>query len=117
MPRSRTARARLIASASRLMHSTNYAAASVDELCADAGVLKGTFYYFFPSKRALVLAAIDAQWAVARTRILEPAFSTQVSPAERFRRFFSLAAEYQQGEVVRGCPFGNLAAEMATVDR
>jgi len=35
---------------------------------------------------------------------------------DRFRRFFELVAACQCGEVVRGCPFGNIAAEMGTTD-
>jgi TetR/AcrR family transcriptional repressor of nem operon len=89
---------------------------SVDDLCSDAGVLKGSFYYFFPSKRDLALAAIDEQWEAARTTILEPAFAADIAPMARFRRFFRLAADRQRGGLVRGCPFGNLAAEMATTD-
>ena len=116
MPRTSTARARLIDSARRLLHANNYASVSVDDLCGDAGVFKGSFYYFFPSKRDLALAAIDEQWNAACTTILEPAFAADVAPIERFRRFFGLAADRQRGELVRGCPFGNLAAEMATTD-
>ena len=116
MPRTTTARAQLIASATRLIHSSSYLAVSVDELCADAGVRKGSFYYFFPSKRELALAAIDEQWTWTRANILEPAFAPDVKPLERFERFFGLVAQHQQAAVVRGCPFGNLAAELGTQD-
>jgi TetR/AcrR family transcriptional regulator, transcriptional repressor for nem operon len=116
MPRTSTARARLIDSASRLIHASTYAAASVDNVCADAGVRKGSFYYFFPTKRDLVLAAIDDRWERAQTTILEPAFAADVEPLERIVRFFHRAAEHQRGEVVLGCPFGNLAIEVSTQD-
>ena len=52
MPRSSTARARLVDSARPLIHARNYAAASIDELCADASVRKGTFYDYV--QRALL---------------------------------------------------------------
>ncbi len=116
MPRSSTARARLIDSAGRRIHTSSYAAASVEVLCADAGVQKGSFYYFFPSKRDLALAAIDDQWANARATILEPAFASDVEPLERIERFFRSVAEHQRADVVLGCPFGNLAVELGTLD-
>jgi TetR/AcrR family transcriptional repressor of nem operon len=116
MPRSSTARARLIDSASQVIHERSYATASIDELCAAAGVTKGSFYYFFPSKRDLALAAIDARWAHAQTAILEPAFAPDVEPLERIVRFFHCAAEHQRGPVLHGCPFGNLAIEVSTQD-
>ena len=37
-----------------------YTAVSVQDICQHAGVNKGSFYYFFPAKRDLVLAVIDA---------------------------------------------------------
>ena len=116
MPRSSTARARLVDCAGRRIHASSYAAASVEDLCADAGVHKGSFYYFFPSKRDLALAAIDDQWATTRTTLLEPAFALDVQPTERITRFFRAVAARQRTAVVLGCPFGNLAVELGTLD-
>ena len=117
MPRSSTARTRLVESAADRIHASSYAAASVEDLCADAGVQKGSFYYFFPSKRDLALAAIDQQWASTQATILEPAFAPDVAPLDRIARFFHLVARRQRAKVVRGCPFGNLAAELGTQDK
>ena len=117
MPRSSTARTRLVESAARRIHASSYAAASVEDLCADAGVQKGSFYYFFPSKRDLARAAIAEQWAGTQATILEPAFAPDVQPLERIARFFHLVARRQRAKVERGCPFGNLEAEMGTQDK
>jgi TetR/AcrR family transcriptional repressor of nem operon len=116
MPRTSTARARLIDSACRLMHASTYATVSVDDICHDAGVRKGSFYYLFPSKRDLALAAIDEHWARARSGVHEPAFAPEVEPLQRVVRFFLRAAEQQRGTIVNGCPFGNLAIELSTQD-
>ena len=116
MGRPSTARARLLDSALELMHASNYGAASVDDLCAAAHVKKGSFYHFFPSKRDLALAVLDRQWALARAHVLEPAFAADVPPLERITRCFRRAAEVQRRPVVLGCPFGNLAGELGTLD-
>ena len=117
MPRTSTARSRLVASAATRIHASSYATASVEDLCSDAGVQKGSFYYFFPSKRDLALAAIDDQWANTRCTILEPAFAPDLEPLERIARFFRLVAGRQRADIVLGCPFGNLAAEVGTQDQ
>jgi TetR/AcrR family transcriptional regulator, transcriptional repressor for nem operon len=53
------ARARLIEAAQGLVRRKGFAATSVDELCAAAGVTKGAFFHHFPSKEALGVALID----------------------------------------------------------
>jgi TetR/AcrR family transcriptional regulator, transcriptional repressor for nem operon len=121
MRRLQDARERLIASATELIHARSYGAVSVDDLCAHAGVHKGSFYHFFPSKRDLLLAALDLQWEQARETMLEPAFAPDVPPLERIARFFTLFSDPHVTDpagtgCVLGCSFGNLAAEMGAQD-
>jgi TetR/AcrR family transcriptional repressor of nem operon len=57
------ARARLIRAAQSLVRHKGFAATSVDDLCAAAGVTKGAFFHHFPAKEALGVALID-DWTV-----------------------------------------------------
>lgn len=116
MGRPSTSRERLLESARGLIHSSSYGSASVDDLCAAAKVNKGSFYYFFRTKRELALAVIDTQWERARANLLEPSFAADVGPLERFDRFFQRVADQQDRPIVLGCPFGNLAVELGTLD-
>jgi TetR/AcrR family transcriptional repressor of nem operon len=121
MRRLNDARERLIASAIELIYARSYGAVSVDDLCAHAGVHKGSFYHFFPSKRDLLLAALDVQWEHAKQTLLEPAFAPDVPPLERLARFVTLFIDPRSADpagtgCVLGCPFGNLAAEMGAQD-
>jgi len=46
-------------SAVELFSNYGFGAASVDDICAEAGISKGAFYHHFESKQALFLALLD----------------------------------------------------------
>ena len=121
MGRTSDTRERLVEAAMDLFHARGYNAVGVNELCTRANVRKGSFYHFFPSKRDLALAAIEAQWVSFRANLLEPAFADDLPPLDRVRRFFAITCAYQKsgGDAsgqIRGCPFGNLALELSSQD-
>ena len=55
-----TARDGLLTAATDLMLSKGFAATRVEEICAAAGVSKGSFYHFFVSKEDLGLEVVEA---------------------------------------------------------
>jgi AcrR family transcriptional regulator len=57
--RSEETRAKIIESAIRLFSARGYNAASVDDICEEAGISKGAFYHHFKSKQELFLALLD----------------------------------------------------------
>lgn len=57
--RSEETRSRIIESAIKLFSTRGFNAASVDDICKDAGISKGAFYHHFESKQALFLALLD----------------------------------------------------------
>jgi TetR/AcrR family transcriptional repressor of nem operon len=120
MGRTSDAGERLIDAMAELVHARGYVDVSVDDVCRAAGVRKGSFYYFFPSKRELTLAALDRHWQKAGG-FFGAAFSADVPPLERIARLFSMAAEASlrakaaKGQM-SGCPFGNIAAETSSTE-
>lgn len=57
--RSEETRSKIISSAIKLFSARGYNTASVDDICAEAGISKGAFYHHFESKQALFLALLD----------------------------------------------------------
>jgi TetR/AcrR family transcriptional repressor of nem operon len=120
MGRTSDARERILAAGAELFGRRSYASIGVAEICAAAGVPKGSFYYFFPSKQALALEVVDRHWEWQRGEWL----GILTSPApivQRLRDLFVATAEMQNealkgtGAVV-GCLFGNLALEVSEQD-
>ncbi|MBK7318184.1 TetR/AcrR family transcriptional regulator [Candidatus Villigracilis affinis] len=57
--RSEETRSRILGSAIKLFSARGFNAASVADICEDAGISKGAFYHHFESKQALFLALLD----------------------------------------------------------
>ncbi|MCH8075660.1 MAG: TetR/AcrR family transcriptional regulator [SAR324 cluster bacterium] len=121
MGRTSDAKERLIDTAVVLIRARSYTSVSVDDICKTAGVRKGSFYHFFPSKRDLALAVVDSWWESMQVDVLDPAFQGDVPPLERIQRMFDRAvtlhskAQQKTGQF-QGCPLGNLALEVSSQD-
>ena len=112
---------RILDSARELIYARSYADVGVAAICEHAGVKKGSFYHFFPSKRDLTLSMLDAVYVDLKETLVMKAFAEDIPPLARLDRFGQLACEFQQQMhqttgVVLGCPFGNLSNELATQD-
>jgi AcrR family transcriptional regulator len=62
--RSEETRARILDAAVRRFAIAGYNSASVDDICAEAGVSKGAFYHHYPSKQAIFLALMQGWLAM-----------------------------------------------------
>lgn len=114
-------RERLLQSARALIYASSYAEVGVAAICAHAGVKKGSFYHFFPSKRDLTMAVLEEFWTGMKEGLLARAFAPDLPPLERIARKARMLYEMQKDLAVHtghllGCPFGNLAAELSTSD-
>ncbi len=58
--RSEETRSKIMESAIQMFASRGFNAASVDDICAEAGISKGAFYHHFESKQALFLALLES---------------------------------------------------------
>lgn len=79
----------------RLCMSVGYDAMSIDQVTQAVGVAKGTFYYHFPSKTALLVAVVE-RWVDDLFRDLGAQAPHLVGTgAERFRTLMQLATAWK----------------------
>lgn len=118
MGRTGDTRERIVHTAARLLLSRSYGSVSVDDVCTAADVRKGSFYHFFPSKAELAKAVVDLHTEALIDRL---SAASGTSAAARLHGVADAVGAIQTrfestfGRAV-GCPFGNLAAELSTVD-
>lgn len=118
MGRVSDAKERLMEAVRELIWTGSYGRTTIDQICAKAGVKKGSFYYFFDSKADLAEAAIDEEWERRRPE-LDSLFSPTIPPLERLKRYCDYGYRFQQ-EIrckcgcVLGCPLFSLGAEIST---
>lgn len=92
MPRGE-ARARLIDAARSLIRQRGFAATSVDDLCAAAGVTKGAFFHHFASKEALGVALVEDWTVMTGAMFAAHPYNTLPDPLDRVFGYIDLRRE------------------------
>ena len=118
MPRPDTGtRQKLLDTAKDLLWTSSYGAVSVDDICKTAGVKKGSFYHYFPSKQDLAFAAMEEYYHYKIEHVMTPVFaankpfSDQIDDmAEAIIRDNRASLE-KYGRVC-GCPLAALGSEL-----
>jgi TetR/AcrR family transcriptional repressor of nem operon len=118
MGRVSDAKERLMKAVTELIWKGSYGSTTIDLICEQAKVKKGSFYYFFDSKVDLAVAAIDEGWQKQKER-MDSIFSPTVPPIERLLNYCQCSIELQAemkkscGRVL-GCPLFALGSEIST---
>jgi len=120
MGRTSTAKEKLLDVAFKLIWDQSYGSVSVDDICQQAEVKKGSFYHFFESKAELAIAAYEEHWRVKQPE-MDRIFSSQTPPLERLATWAQFIYEVQKLKAaehghVCGCPYGSIGSEVATHD-
>jgi len=119
MGRTSDADERLMTAALELIWEESYGTVTIDDICKRAEVKKGSFYYFFESKAALAVAALEKLWRDEWKPAMDTRFSPTVEPLERIRGYLE-AVYARQSEVkkntgkVLGCPVFCVGCEVST---
>ena len=110
-------RARILDAAFGLFQGQGYAATSVHEIAAAAGVTGGALHHHFPTKKSLGLGVIKEPVGMALEETwLEPVRSAPSARKGILQVLESLARDLDAQGTVRGCPVNNLTLELAFAD-
>jgi TetR/AcrR family transcriptional regulator, transcriptional repressor for nem operon len=103
--------------AAALIRERGFRSTSIGDLLERADVQKGSFYYYFPSKEALGHAVLDRWTEELQNRLLAPLTAPEgPPPLERiYAALEGFLSEQEASNCRGGCPFGNLAIELADV--
>lgn len=109
-----TTRDEIIRVGAEILGEKGFNAAGIDAVLKSAGVPKGSFYYYFPSKEEFGLAVLDRFARDARAHVEGFLADTTLRPLARIEKFFRSEGERLECEGCRkGCMLGNLSQEMA----
>ncbi len=107
------ARCKLLDAAIAVIRRKGYAATSVDELCARAGVTKGAFFHHFPSKDSLAVAAAN-HWSEQSSALFAAASYHQCEdPLERVLAYLDFRKAMLRDDVAEfTCLVGTMVQEV-----
>jgi len=106
------ARGKLLDAAISVIRRKGYAATSVDELCASAGVTKGAFFYHFPSKDSLAVAAANYWAELSDAHFAGAPYHQLGDPLDRVLGYLDFRKELVRGEIAEfSCLAGTMVQE------
>ena len=116
-PRGAATRENVLSHAAALIRERGFRSTSIGDLLERADVQKGSFYYYFPSKEALGHAVLDRWIEELNVHLLDPLTAEAgAPPLDRITACLEgFVTEQDKSGCRGGCPFGNLAIELADV--
>src|ERR1700691_2748060 len=107
------ARSKLLDAAISVIREKGYAATSVDELCARAGVTKGAFFHHFPTKDSLAVAAANYWSELSSSLFAAAPYHRFDDPLDRVLGYLDFRKAMLHGEVAEfTCLAGTLGQEI-----
>lgn len=104
---------KLLDAALHLMLSRGYAGTTVDDICTEAGVSKGSFYHFYKTKEELALATLERFYRRGANEFWNGEFRALEDPLDRAFGFVRNTEEHAEFLWREGCLLGSFATELA----
>jgi TetR/AcrR family transcriptional regulator, transcriptional repressor for nem operon len=106
-------RTRLLDAARDVIRAKGYTATTVDDICAAAGVSKGSFFHHFASKEELGVAAIEQFDAMATALFASAPYTRKRDPRDRVLGYVDFRTAMLQGDIAQfTCLMGTTVQEV-----
>jgi TetR/AcrR family transcriptional repressor of nem operon len=107
-------RQKLLDAAQELMLTKGYTDTSVDEICAAAGLTKGSFFHYFEGKEHLGRALAERFHAAKQQMLQSAPFRQEKDPLDRVFGFVDFLIEMSRSPMAaKGCLLGTFVQELS----
>lgn len=108
---------RLVAAAVGLMLKQGFAATTVDQVCAEAGLTKGSFFHHFAGKEAIGKAAVE-WWGQMGTALYAEAWNDEtLDPLEQLHRMLDIMIGFtKRPDEACVCMVGMMSQELSATN-
>ena len=98
MPEAKGSKIRILDAALKVIRTKGYAATTIDDICAAAGLTKGGFFHHFSSKEDLAVASAD-YWSTTTSGLFKTApYHAPADPLERVLAYVDFRKAILKGE-------------------
>ncbi len=106
-------RTKLLDAALLVIRSKGYTAATLDDICAAAGVTKGSFFHHFKGKEDLAVAAAEYWNAMTGALFAEAPYTRLDDPRDRVLAYIDFRSQILQGDLPDfTCLLGTMVQEV-----
>ena len=109
------ARQRIVGTALDLFYRQGYLATGINQVIAESGVSKNTFYYYFNSKEDLCVAYLRERHKLWMGWLMENVERYE-TPYDRLMSVFGFLESWLKKCDFRGCAFLNIASEVPDIN-
>jgi len=107
-------RLRLISAGLKLIQTQGFNGSGIKDFTLAAGIPKGSFYNYFPTKDAFVVDLLEEYWSELEKSHAPLLHDRRKEPFSRIASFFrALAGEHERHDFALGCMVGSLALELS----
>jgi len=104
---------RLLDATMKLMLKQGFTATTVDQICAEAGLTKGSFFHYFKTKDEIGEGALDHFYNRQQQQFAEGEFVRLADPLEKIHGLLDFVIQSMKNPQAQSCLCGNLAQELA----